>query len=191
MRLIRFSMGFFILFYPQVIYAHTVTVSLKNLVMVVRDDSGKPVDVFPVGIGALNLSGRSLTPVFNGWLLKSNLMLKRTNPAYYKDKAFIRISDAKKGYTSLGIHVTLYKSLRRGFISHGCIQMRNKDLNKLVKLVQKENVRFRVINQPEIDPISYHCTRFNYYVKNFGTKEHPVVKRDIKSHLLILELKTH
>lgn len=189
MRLIRFNAIslFVLLFASQVIYAHTVTVSLKNLVMVVRDDTGKPVDVFPVAVGALNLSGRSLTPVCKGWLLKSNLIPKRTTPSYYKGKAFIYIADSKKRFTPLGIHVTLFKSLHRGFISHGCIQMRNKDLNKLVKLIQNEDVRFSVINQPEIDPIFYSYTRFNYHVKNFGTKKHPIVKRDTKTHLLILE----
>lgn len=180
-----------LLFASQTIYAHTVTVSLKNLVMVVRDDVGKPVDVFPVAVGAFNLSGRSLTPVCKGWLLKSNLIPKRTTPVYYKGKSFIYLADSRKRFTPLGIHVTLFKSLRRGFISHGCIQMRNKDLNKLVKLVQNEDVRFSVINQPEINPISYPYARFNYQVRNFGTKQHPVTKRSTKSHLLILGIKTH
>ena len=187
MRLIRISIGFFMLFYPQAIYAHTVTVSLKNLVMVVRDDTGRPIEVFPVAVGALNLSGRSLTPVCKGWLLKSNLILKRTNPVYYKGRPFIRISTVRKGYTPLGIHIVPFRLFYRGFISHGCVQMRSRDLNKLVKLVQKENIKFRVINQPEIDPISYPYARFKYQVKNFGTKQNPVTKRSTKTHLLILE----
>jgi hypothetical protein len=160
-------------------------VSLTDLVMVVHDTN--QTYVFPIGVGAMDSKNKSLTPELRGYLQYKHVILKRKNPSYFQGKPFIRLLNKRKGYTPQGIHTTPFSKLSRGYVSHGCIHLRAKDLNVLLQVLKKEKELPIIISYDKLDVFSSYPTAKSYYkIKNFGVKKNPVYKRD-KNKLLILE----
>ena len=59
---------------------------------------------------------------------------QRIHPSYYKGRPFIAIflnGDVQNGYRQIGMHYQIQAVMERGFFSHGCIRVRDKDLYAL------------------------------------------------------------
>jgi hypothetical protein len=160
------------------------TISLKNLTLVVTNDQNVVIHAWPVGVGGYK-EDKLLTLVMHGWLSKNSMKIR--TESYYKNLPFVRILDSKQGFTTLGIHVTPYDKLQRGYVSHGCIHMRPDDLRALVDLLKHEKaIRLQITLESSGVDIPYPYAIIYYHYKNFGTKSKPVYKKD-KYGLEIME----
>jgi hypothetical protein len=168
----------------MVVAITTATISLKDLTIVVRNNSGVTIHVWPVGVGGYK-DKELLTPTMDGWLFKNRMKIR--TESYYKQMPFIRILDKRGGFTTLGLHVTPYDKLRRGYVSHGCIHMRPDDLRALVDLLKRERaIRLQITLEPSGVGISYPYAIIYYRYKDFGTKAKPEYRKD-KYGLEIME----
>ncbi len=132
-------------------------VPLANLKPKVEADSAKTVmswtdseygftRVYPMGVGAIDFETlkdnqvSSLTGQFQwGSLSKKlehqNTIKERWDPYYYKGRPFIRISGS-----SIGFHYQIDSAnFKRGYRSHGCIRLRDKNLFELYAIVRQNS----------------------------------------------------
>lgn len=120
-------------------------VSLVERKLIVEDKTKNIKMIFPIGVGAfdegvLNEGKTSLlTPRFqNGFLDKRVVISKREKPKYFRGLPFIRIlkgPDAEADKTPIGFHIEINDSFVRGFDSHGCMRLREFDLQALHDLI--------------------------------------------------------
>jgi len=154
--------------------------------------------VYPLSVGAFDEKVRNsstvlMTPVFE-WaeVRKKNVISSRTIPDYYKARPFLRISTPKEDWTAYGFHTIMNPNLVRGFDSHGCMRLRDKDLYEFYVIVMNQfddfiPVYFYQYEESKNElPHPYPMTD-EYYnrIKNYGTKENPIAKR--VSGLTVLE----
>jgi hypothetical protein len=175
----------------------SVQVGLIPRTLVLSDSVNGITKLLPLGVGgvdSITVPGkvRLLTPLIkNGAAQKKYVIAKRSNPPYYKGKPFIRISDERARPTAIGFHIEQNPVFVRGFDSHGCMRLRDKDLRELYQIVSKGpeeqlsvNIDFFV---PEKNLHPYpEFTEYFKSVKNYGTTTRPVVKRD-DWNLVIME----
>jgi len=173
-----------------------IQVGLLDRKIIISDLKHDLKMIYPIGVGAIDQGVRSRsfkleTPLFSDPSLERKWVIsKRTKPEYFKGKPFLRISE-KGEYTAVGFHIQQNRELIRGFLSHGCIRMREKDLAELHSLIKKgRQLEIPIEMAYELDDSDNHPypleNRFYNRVKNFGTKTVPKVKRG-EDGLIILE----
>lgn len=164
------------------------------------DKTHNIIKVFPIGVGAFDV--RTLTGMdqFIGSMteeLKTNAMIttdfpegvygqiqeSRNKPGYYRGRPFLGIMDevgtsstSPMKYKQIGYHYQIDDDkLKRGFISHGCIRVRDKDLYQKSILVFSglfPNIPVKVVNSFSQDSELYSYAYIDHpYTKiNSGFK---------------------
>lgn len=108
------------------------------------------IKTFPIGVGAFDVRTapgmdrkvvRQLTEEFpNGFVRQEKLNSEpiqsntrvRTYPSYYRGRPFIGLRTSDGQYRQIGMHYQIDKwGLTRGFVSHACIRVRDKDLYQI------------------------------------------------------------
>lgn len=185
---------------PLISTAFEVRVGLSQLKVVMEDPIHNIKKVYPLGVGGLDegvaRSGgsRFLTPYFvNGYLSKKISWLtiaERWSPSYFAGRPFIRVSNSKGDPTGIGFHYKITSQLKRGFVSHRCMRMRDKDLYEMFAiLVNGSSTEVPVNVLKAVDDNEDHpYAKIEGYnrVKNFGTENNPETQRG-KDGLLIME----
>jgi hypothetical protein len=131
----------------------SIYTGLEDRLTLVEDEANGLAFAFPLGVGGIdeNVMGegyRILTPKFHGATLqRATVNPARTDPAYYRGHPFMPITTAKGSVTAIAFHITILGDeeanqyglnyLQRGFESHGCMRMRDKDLSELFTIVMK------------------------------------------------------
>lgn len=75
---------------------------------------------------------------------------RRIIPDYYAGRPFLGIRYSDGTYTEIGMHYQIDSFLTRGFVSHGCIRVRDKDLYVLDAIVNEgpqKSVPVKIVNQ--------------------------------------------
>ncbi len=118
--------------------------SLVQRKVIIRDANGSILKIYPIDVGGFdegvrNKSGTSLmTPVYNGAYLWRNLVIEsRVRPNYFNRRPFLRISHDGDTWSPIGYHIQMSREMSRGFESHGCIRLREKDLYELYYLLTR------------------------------------------------------
>jgi hypothetical protein len=174
----------------------TMKVGLVQRKAILEDQIHGLKIVYPLGVGGLDEithPGRPmiLTPSFsNGALEKRYVIAERNDPPYFKGKPFIRLSNSN-GYLPVGFHIQQNPVFVRGFDSHGCMRLREKDLTELFLIVTRTDLDetplavFKSLPDGLNHPYPLH-TQYYKRIKNFGTPEKPLIKRD-EEGLIIME----
>lgn len=145
-----------------------IVVSLEGLTLRVSAPSLGIEEVHPIGVGTLNRTGRSITPTCASMGVESfythrdpdntwYYMARRWEPAYFGGFPFIRLDIRNRyGRHTYGIHGPISKRadgtwyLRRGYVSHGCIRMKQADLQRVFALVRRHpNTRVFIQQEPD------------------------------------------
>lgn len=127
-----------------------VHVGLLQRKLVMQLDGGFKI-IYPLGVGGFDNGGdknspnRVLTPVLTQAYIPPRAIIdSRTDPSYYLGEPFIRIFDGKKQFTPIGFHIQQFGSsgLKRSFVSHGCMHLREKDLYEFYTLLKSSNAQY-------------------------------------------------
>ncbi|MEC7518713.1 MAG: L,D-transpeptidase [Myxococcota bacterium] len=120
-----------------------IIVSLEGLTVHLFDRATGFSRVYPTGVGVLGRSGRSITPTghyatgpdtSNGWYYVAS----RWDPAYFEGYPFLRLTvENSRGYHTYGFHGPITETLRRDYVSHGCMRMEKDDVVELFTLVRR------------------------------------------------------
>ena len=116
--------------------------SLLERKAIVMDNRGRTFKIYPVAVGGLDEAVTSeelsiTTPFYTeAYLNEAVSQAVRWDPPYYKGMPFLRISHSTLDWTPIGFHIRQNPRLKRGFESHGCIRMREKDLYELYWLLK-------------------------------------------------------
>jgi hypothetical protein len=157
--------------------------------LVLLDQQNKIKKVFPVGVGALDV--RTLPGMDNfigsmteelktkailtqyltydeaGNQVNNQMMQERNSPSWYKGRPFLGILDENgTKYKEIGFHYQIDDDqLRRGFVSHGCIRVRDKDLYQLSTIVFKSTqqaIPIKVVNSFTIYPELFNLAELDH-----------------------------
>jgi len=119
-----------------------IIVSLDGLTVHLFDRETGFSEVYPTGVGTLNSRGESITPTghfatgadpSNRWWYVPG----RFEPAYFGGLPFLRLTVLNhNGYATYGLHGPITSTLRRGYVSHGCMRMKADDIVRLFYLVR-------------------------------------------------------
>lgn len=169
----------------------SIETALVDRKVIIKDERNNIRIVFPIGVGAFDEGVINegvttlLTPRFsNGNIPKSSIISKREMPRYFKGKPFIRIHDGEKR-TEIGFHIEINDYFNRGFDSHGCMRLRENDLQALHDLLMygaknatPVTVKYRIGD--EMDHPAKVNNKYFKTVVNKGTKEDPffILDRD-------------
>lgn len=131
----------------------SVNAGLLDRMVVVEDAANDITLAFPLGVGGIDEAVitpayRILTPRFHGvYLTRSTVQTSRTDPSYYRGRPFMPITEGKNSPTAIAFHITILDDgtaaraglnyLQRGFESHGCMRMREKDLMEFFAIVMQ------------------------------------------------------
>lgn len=149
---------------------------------------GKLKLVFPIAHGGftLNEAGVSTPQWKNVFIPKSTIISERWKPEYYQGKPFIRVMKSlniKQGWTGIGFHRRMNKYLRRSPDSHGCMRLREWDLDTMHAIFKYHAKDFHwlsiYLTMPENwseHPYKMHDKTYKR-VKNFGTVMKPISQR--------------
>lgn len=164
------------------------TVGLVERKLIIDDTSKNIKIVFPIGVGSfdegvMNEGQVSLvTPRFkNGFIDQRSVISKREKPRYFAGKPFLRISkgrDLVADATSIGFHIEINDGFVRGFDSHGCMRLREKDLmafHDLILFGDEQQTPITVQYNTE-DPADHPAAKRNKTYKtvlNRGTSAKP------------------
>jgi hypothetical protein len=100
--------------------------------------------IYPLAAGGVDMGitpasrGRTgiMTPLFaRATIGRSTAIASRTFPDYYRGLPFIPLTRADGTRTPIAFHILQEPQLLRGFESHGCMRLREKDLNELYAIV--------------------------------------------------------
>jgi hypothetical protein len=175
----------------------SIEVGLIPRTMVLTDSRFGIKKIYPLGVGGIDAVTkpgkiRIVTPLFkDAGLQKRFVIAKRTEPSYYQGKPFLRITSKGGLWTAIGFHIQQNKIFVRGFDSHGCMRLRNKDLRELFQIVTKgslEEMPLQVgfsVSEKNDHPYP-QFTEYYKAIKNFGTVLKPLIKRD-EFGLVIME----
>lgn len=176
-----------------------LNVDLKNRRVIVKDSNNDDLKfVFPVGVGAIDFgvkdkSGYSLmTPYYENQFVDTDLnqvsWAHRDDKRYYQGKPFIRFRTTDSmygGWSQIGFHIKQNAVFKRAYDSHGCMRLRNMDLQALFRVVlntQNRNGLVRASINLEIDDeLDHPMPKINNrikIVKNGGTKNRPKTIKD-------------
>lgn len=180
--------------------------------------SNQIIKVYPVAVGGFDIRTREgmdnkvelMTHEFvdnavltadpvEGVIGRSSNTRQRVYPSYYKGRPFIALFDqGGKKYREIAFHYQIDKNdIKRGFVSHGCMRVRDKDLYELetfVFLGGQQNVpvearhqlepEYAELEHPKPQLNSYYyaigLTRTNYLADYDRTDEY--TRRDIASY---------
>ncbi|MEZ4475198.1 MAG: L,D-transpeptidase [bacterium] len=120
-----------------------IVVSLAGFTVELIDDATGFHKVYPTGVGALGSNGRSFTPVGeftthpdadDGWFWTP----RRYQPSYFAGLPFMRITARNSaGNQTYGFHGPITETLRRGYVSHGCMRMAPDDIIELFYIMRE------------------------------------------------------
>lgn len=130
----------------------SMDVSLIGLKALVSESVSGVKFVYPVGGSAFDegvlprSKGKTIfaSPAFSGVMSKDMAIESRTYPAYYGGKPFLRISPSKGAGSLFGFHTTPFDyldkhkpadNLARGYVSAGCLRLKDDDLLELYQIV--------------------------------------------------------
>ncbi len=122
----------------------SVRVSLVDRKVIVTEERTGMRKVYPIGVGGVDFGatpmsrGRTmlLTPLYRRATLdRSTALEAREEPAHFQGMPFLRISRRDGEWTPIAFHVKQNPKLIRGFLSHGCLRMRERDLYELHALL--------------------------------------------------------
>jgi hypothetical protein len=126
--------------------AFQINISLVERKVTIMDGDGQIIKIYPVDVGGYDpavvpsIEGKRhqlMTPIFEQpYLDRKFAQFARTNPDYFGGRPFIRVSHAAEEWSAIGLHKQMNGKLTRGFQSHGCIRVREKDLYELYYLVK-------------------------------------------------------
>ena len=88
---------------------------------------------------SMRSKGRNIfvTPTFDAVLDRTKLMEKRTDPAYYKGKPFVRMIPTGQTWSVFGFHISPWTDhLERGYYGAGCLRLQEHDLYELTRIVK-------------------------------------------------------
>jgi hypothetical protein len=166
--------------YPLKNMVFKASVGLVERKLIISDSLKDIKLVFPIGVGAfdegvMNEGKYSLvTPrIQNGFIDKRGIISKRTKPRYFAGMPFIRIlkgRDLVADTTAIGFHIEINDGFVRGFDSHGCMRLREMDLNAFHDLL--------VFGDEQQTPIT-----IRYRTSDLA--DHPITKRN-KTYKTIL-----
>lgn len=203
----------------------SINAAIAEQQVVLEDQKNDIRMIYPIGVGGIDPglitkgNYESLTPLFsNGKIEKKYAYTRRTAPAYYRGQPFMPITNKAGHRTSIAFHITIlsdrdWKSagpnyLVRGYDSHGCMRLRQKDLSEManilfngskdsipvnVTLFMKNSAQYANLGTNpvadsaegiirQVHPYPYNM-KFYQRVKNFnGTYQ-----RDAEEHLVITE----
>lgn len=198
----------------------SVNTGLEDRLVVVDDAANDVTLAFPLGVGGIDeavmgSSYRILTPKFHGATLqRKTVIAARSDPAYYRHRPFMPITTAKGTTTAIAFHITILDDdvaaknglnyLVRGFESHGCMRMREKDLLEFFTIVEKGaddklpvNVDNHVFNRNEQgvrDPAAGVASIAHAYPVNTESymrvtyfQQAPHYQRDSVEHLVMMD----
>ncbi|MGE3975618.1 MAG: L,D-transpeptidase [Bdellovibrionales bacterium] len=163
-------------------------VSLSGRKLIVRAEDQGIFKIFPLGVGGFDEGveapgTRLLTHTIPQAIVDPRKMASEVyDPEYFMGRPFIVIGDQTGRKTGFGFHYSITTRLLRGFVSHGCMRMADKDLYELYTLLshnrQKIDLAMLMTSSFEYDhPYPLINDRYGR-VKNFGTKAAPEIRRD-------------
>lgn len=148
-----------------------------------------PIDVGSFDEGVTSLSRGStvmLTPLFKGARIeRASAVESRSEPDYFRGMPFLRVQRHDGAWTPIGFHIQQGSRLARGFESHGCLRLREKDLYELYALLMSQGPSrmeiniYNDLNDPLDHPWPKQEDRYRR-VKNFekGPRKPPRIERD-------------
>ncbi len=151
--------------------------------MLIAEDQGV-FKIFPLGVGGFDEGVKRpggtqlLTRTYPDAVVNpKNMAASVTTPSYFMGRPFITISTATGARTGYGFHYSITPTLLRGFVSHGCMRMVDKDLYELFELLRSVRlpVNAALLLKSEIEydhPYTLQNDRYER-VKNFGTPAAP------------------
>ena len=116
--------------------------SLIDRNVIIMDPSGNVLKIYPVAVGGFNEKAISkkvslLTPFYEGAYLNLSVSTRvRNRPSYFRGRPFLRVSHKDSVWSGIGFHVNRNLELKRGFESNGCMQMQEKDIYELYRLLK-------------------------------------------------------
>ena len=176
----------------------TMKLGVMQRKIILSDAEHGIVKIYPVGVGGFDFgvlkkgAVSALTPKYKiASVERSAAIYSRDFPAYYAGRPFVRVSNGDGNYTELGFHYSITPKLERGFVSHGCVRVRDKDLYELYYIVLGSGdtsipLEIRYWLKEKTDhPFPLDDSKYEE-VKNFGTADDPESRRD-REDLTILE----
>lgn len=177
-----------------------IRVGLLDRKMIVESSDKTIKKVYPLGVGAFDegvtrgsqFKTRLMTPeISEAEIIRKYSVEAMNHKAYYENKPYMPIVVGGR-ISTFAFHGKIDKvNLTRGFVSHGCMRMRDKDLYELMTLLkttQSEKISVTLENKM-IDKNEHPYKLQNSYfysVKNFGTKKNPIIQKD-EDNLTITE----
>lgn len=130
----------------------SVEVSLLELVAKLKDKTTGSTFIYPVGGSAFDKGvlprshGKTIfaSPAFSGVMPRSQATESRKEPHYYRGKPFLTIQPLTGAGSLFGFHTTPFShldkkldvdELARGFVSAGCLRLKDDDLSELYQIV--------------------------------------------------------
>jgi len=174
-----------------------IKASLSDRTTVVSDDRFGFVRVYPVGVGAIDEIRRpghvsSLTPITdNGRVWRESSKASRSAPGWNRGKPFMPFEiphvSARDGArrwfveTRVAFHIWVGREFSRGFVGHGCITLRDADLDELAAFVFERPTPVALSVRAEafadhLHPFP-HETTHHWVLENLGTAARPVLTR--------------
>lgn len=172
-----------------------VRVSIGDNLMVLEDPKTGFRRIYPLGVGAIDQIRRpgrlsSVTPTTDfGRLDKRESWEVMTFPKHFQGKPYLPLNvprlrtDATGAQTFvfrptwIAFHVWQPPRFSRGFLSHGCIRMRDEDLAELSAFVYRVEgtIPVRIVAEPFADAHHPHWKLTDRYwrLKNIGTRAAP------------------
>lgn len=146
-----------------------VNVAMLDRRILMTDKRSSLRFTFPTGLGSIDdhteyNDVRLLTPLYkDAYLDKARAIYARKKPSYFEGKPFIRITtnvNPNNGHTAIGFHIDQSNgALIRGFVSHGCLRMKEHDLYFMYDIVRfgthqriSVNTRYRIADDPSNHP---------------------------------------
>lgn len=144
--------------------------------------------IFPIGVGGFDIQTApgmdggvaSTTFTFPNAKMKSTQDYQtysntrsRINPTYYKARPFLALYANGTNYRGIGLHYQIEDDgLTRGFVSHGCVRVRDKDLYQLDA----------ILNDGPLTEISANIV---YDLQGYKHLDHPMPKLNHKYSLKV------
>lgn len=170
-----------------------VNVAMIDRRVMLTDNRSSLRFTYPTGLGSFDdhtefNDVRLLTPIYkNSFLDKRRAIFAREKPSYFEGKPFIRVTtkeDPSKGHTGIGFHIDQNKgSLVRGFVSHGCLRLREMDLYMMYDIVRfgtpqriSVNTRYRIAGDKANHPYPLKTSSYSR-LKKYKLKKNVYYRR--------------
>lgn len=134
-----------------------------------------------------------MTPLYkNATIQRKMIIPSRTDPDYYRGLPFIPITNHAGGWTGIAFHIFVFTDdMVRGFVSHGCMRMRQTDLMALFSALYYGSWDVPIdlfYRLPEAQDHPFPLDDSDYWtVENFGTPDKPVSEENPTDHLTIMQ----